>query len=222
MISTLLNDNLRHVFSSTQPPSIWWTFISLSNSNLRLHTCWCNASCIADSLTVSDTIHYTIVSPKVGPEIHWIILFTLISRQKRIVRILSISKYNAHTDPLFKTNKLLKVQDIFKLQELKFYFKFKNNKLPYYLQNLPFNRNTTHSHATRSQHNIHQMRPNHEYARKCIWYDLLILINNAPIQIIEKGYTHSLHSFAAYIKLKILESYQEHCRIVNCYICWRK
>ncbi len=44
----------------------------------------------------------------------------IIKLQKKIVRILSLSKYNAHTDPLFKTHKLLKVQDIFKLQEFKF------------------------------------------------------------------------------------------------------
>ncbi len=33
--------------------------------------------------------------------------------QKRIVRILSISKYNAHTEPIFKLLSLLKVNDIF-------------------------------------------------------------------------------------------------------------
>ncbi len=65
--------------------------------------------------------------------------------------------------------------------EFKFYFKFINNKLPHYLQILPFNRNTTHSHAARTQHNIRQMRPKHEYARKCIRYDLPILINNAQV-----------------------------------------
>ncbi len=128
----------------------------------------------------------------------------IIKLQKRIVRILSLSKYNAHTDSVFKTHKLLKVQDIFKLQEFKFYFKFINNKLPYYLQNLPFNKNTIHSHTTRTQHNIHQMKPNHEYARKCIQYVPPILINNAPIEILEKVYTRSLHGFAGYIKLKIL------------------
>ncbi len=48
------------------------------------------------------------------------------------------------------------------------------------------------------------MRPNHEYARKCIRYDLPIFINNAPIEIIENVYTHSLHGIAGYIKLKTL------------------
>ncbi len=114
----------------------------------------------------------------------------IIKLQKRIVRILSLNKYNAHTDPLFKTHKSLKVQDILKLQKFRFYFKFITNKLPHYLQNLHFNRNTTHSHARRTQHNIRQMRPNHEYARKCIRYDLPILINNAPIEVLEKVYVY--------------------------------
>ncbi len=62
--------------------------------------------------------------------------------QKCIVRIISLSKYNAHTKKIFKTLKLLKVNDILKLQELKLH----------YLQHLPFKDNTsTHLHATRIQ-----------------------------------------------------------------------
>ncbi len=45
--------------------------------------------------------------------------------QKKVVRILSLSKYNAHTEPIFKKIKLLKIRDILKLQELKFYYKYK-------------------------------------------------------------------------------------------------
>ncbi len=46
--------------------------------------------------------------------------------QKTIVRILSLSKYNAHTDVLLKKMKLLKINDILKLQQLKLYYKYKN------------------------------------------------------------------------------------------------
>ena len=45
----------------------------------------------------------------------------VIKLQKKAVRILSLSKYNAHTEPIFESLKLLKVKDILKLQELKFY-----------------------------------------------------------------------------------------------------
>ncbi len=62
--------------------------------------------------------------------------------QIKIVRILILSKYNAHTDDLFKQLKLLKVNNIIKLRELKSYYKYKNNKLPHYLQTLQFHPNT--------------------------------------------------------------------------------
>ncbi len=64
--------------------------------------------------------------------------------------------YNSHTELLFKKRKLLKLCDILKLQEFKFYYKYKNSKLPHYLQSLPFQTNTnTHARATRIQHKIH-------------------------------------------------------------------
>ena len=48
---------------------------------------------------------------------------------------LSASKYNAHTEPLFKNLKLLKIEHILKLHELKLYYKFIHIRLPVYLQN---------------------------------------------------------------------------------------
>ncbi len=45
--------------------------------------------------------------------------------QTKVIRILSLSKCNAHREPLFKQPKLLKIIDIFKLQKLKFYYKYK-------------------------------------------------------------------------------------------------
>ena len=44
--------------------------------------------------------------------------------QKRAVRIITCSKYNAHTEPLFKTLNLLKVSDMFTLNLLKMYYKY--------------------------------------------------------------------------------------------------
>ena len=52
--------------------------------------------------------------------------------QKKAIRIITLSKYNAHTAPIYKELKLLKVSDIYKLQELKFYHKLINKQLPEY------------------------------------------------------------------------------------------
>ncbi len=45
-----------------------------------------------------------------------------------------MSKYTAHTEKIFKALKLLKVNDILKLQELNFYCKYKNETLLITLQ----------------------------------------------------------------------------------------
>ena len=56
--------------------------------------------------------------------------------QKRALRILTDSKYNAHTEPLFKELELLKVKDIFNVQCLKFWYKFVNGMLPDYFRQM--------------------------------------------------------------------------------------
>ncbi len=130
--------------------------------------------------------------------------------QKKIIRILCCSKYNAHIEPIVNELKLLKLEDILKLEELKLYYKYKNNKLSYYLQNLPFEPNTkTHDHATCIQHNIHQPKTNHHFAKYCVCFDEPSVINSSPKAILDKIDTHSLQSFTRYIKDYILQSYQQ-------------
>ncbi len=72
-----------------------------------------------------------------------------------------------HIQVLFLKNlKLLKVHDILKLQQLKFHCKYKNNKLPHYLQTLPFHSNTrTHDHDTCIKHNIHHPIGKRDFAK---------------------------------------------------------
>lgn len=144
----------------------------------------------------------------------------IIKLQKKAIRILSLSKYNAHTEPIFKDLNLLKVTDILKLQELKFYYKFKHNLLPSYLLTLPFSSNNeTHNHNTRQQNNIHLTLVKHEYAKKCIRFNLPRLINASPALILDKVSTHSLDGFSWYIKRQIIQSYESTCAIHGCYIC---
>jgi hypothetical protein len=146
----------------------------------------------------------------------------IVKLQKKAIRILSISKYNAHTEPLFKKLNLLKVEDILKLHELKFYYKYKHERLPHYLQQIPlvFN-NEIHDHDTRAQNDIHENKTLHEFAQYCIRHDLPKRINEMHHSILDKIHTHSLKGLARYIKIFALKSYQDNCTIVNCYICSR-
>ena len=53
--------------------------------------------------------------------------------QKRAIRVITNSKYNAHVEPLLKRLNLLRLTDIFKIALLKMFYKFKHNQLPHYL-----------------------------------------------------------------------------------------
>ncbi len=61
----------------------------------------------------------------------------------------------------------------------------------------------------------------HDYARKCVRYNIPSTVNNTSINIIEKVYTHNIQGFSKYVKLNLLQSYKENCTIYDCYICSR-
>ena len=75
--------------------------------------------------------------------------------QKRALRIMTNSRYNAHTEPLFKQLHLLKVKDIFDVQCLKFWYKFVNNELPNYFRNMFTYNHELHDFETRNRDRLH-------------------------------------------------------------------
>ncbi len=147
---------------------------------------------------------------------HW---KQLIKLQKIAVRIVNLSKYNQHTEPILKELKPLKIKDILRLKELKLYYKYKK-KLPSYLQNMLLQTNSDiHNYETQTQHHIYQPKTKHEYAKHCIRFHIPKTINSLPNSILDKINTHSLKGFSEYIKTCFLWAYQETCTIENCYVC---
>ncbi len=113
---------------------------------------------------------------------------------------------------IIKELKLLKVENIPKLKELKFYYKLKHNNLPHYLNNMSLLPNRdSHDHATRTQTNILQTRINHEYAKKGIRHNLPKTINTTPNCIFDKIETHSVQDYAGYFERITFEFYQIDC-----------
>ena len=115
--------------------------------------------------------------------------------------IITLNTYNSHTEPFFKNLNLLKIEDMLKLQELQFYFKYIHNQLPSYLLNWQIIPSINiHNYNTRAIDNIHTFRTNHKFAMKCLRHSLPHTINETPDAIKNKIYTHSLHGFIIYIK----------------------
>lgn len=146
----------------------------------------------------------------------------LLKLQKRAVRIISHSNYNSHSEPIFKSLKILKVPDLHKHKQLMFYYKLVNNMLPIYFNQIPIHTNSQmHNYHTRSPNNLYKMRVNHEFAKKCIRHEIICTINNTPDIVKNKIYTHSLHGLSKYAKMYYLNEYEEECLSLNCYICNR-
>ena len=88
--------------------------------------------------------------------------------QKRAVRIISCSKYNSHTDPLFKNFNLLKLKDLFELNVLKLYYKYKKNILPFYISNIFSDFSVGHSYNLRTEYILKEHGSNKPSGDKCI------------------------------------------------------
>ena len=139
--------------------------------------------------------------------------------QKKAIRIISNSRYNAHTDPLFKRLQILKLDDIFKIQCIKFYYKYEHDMLPGYFSQF-FTRNTQiHTHRTRQQGSLHLFPFKKSNTRNTIRHHIPTLINSLPQNIRSKIHTHSLPTIKRTSKKYYLEQYPEHCQIPNCYTC---
>jgi len=79
----------------------------------------------------------------------------LIIQQKKIIRVITNSKYNEHTDPLFNQLGLLKFKQIHRLSTAKLMFKASRCELPNPL-NTHYKLNATlHRHNTRQIYNPH-------------------------------------------------------------------
>ena len=140
--------------------------------------------------------------------------------QKKAVRLINSSKYNAHTEPIFKLLKLLKIEDIYKLQLLKFYYKLKHNKLPKFFNNLPlFQGSLIHNYNTRGRNKIFVTHVHHTFSKQCIRYELIHILNETPEIVKDKVNTHSIQGFSVYLKQYYIKNYETDCHIPNCYIC---
>jgi len=174
------------------------------------------------SVSIRRQIYMTIVQPKLyyGILVWGHKASKLHLLQKRAVRVISGAKYNAHADPLFKNLKILKCEDIYKLQILKLYHNIVNHLSPNYFRNLPLIRsNEIHDYNTRTNSNFYKPHVRLAKTRNCVVIKLADIINSTNPSIISKLLTHSVTGFANYIKTVTLKDYKTYCTIENCYIC---
>ena len=142
--------------------------------------------------------------------------------QKRAVRTVAKAKFIAHTEPIFKDLKFLKLSDLYEIFVLKFYHKFINDLLPSYFRDMPFVRfNTFSEHFTRGSANDEMEIPRTEltFAQKTIRYTTVKIISSLPVDISKKLSKHSRKNISDHFMAWKIEEYKIDCILVDCYTC---
>ena len=146
----------------------------------------------------------------------------LIKLQKRAIRVVANAKYNAHTQPLFRKLCLLSINDILKMQDLKFLYKLENENLPaYFISDMFIRQSHFHNYSTRNINDFRVPRSQHIFALNSPRFRLPQVFNQCPQNVKDKIFTHSYSGYTRYIKHCMIENYETVCSIRDCYICNR-
>ena len=140
--------------------------------------------------------------------------------QKKAIRIITNSKYLQHTTPLFKKLSLLRLEDMFKMNMLKWYYRHQKKELPAYFTNFEIkSQKEIHDIDTRNKNHYAPPVPRMQCARKCLRNSISTVINSTPQIVLEKIKTHSFSGFCEYAKKNIITNYSEICLKEDCYSC---
>ena len=130
--------------------------------------------------------------------------------QKRIIRTLSNSKYNAHTDPIYSCLKILKFEDILQYNSITFMYKYTNSILPDSFTNM-FGEINQRSRNIRTD----KIR----YKTLCT-YPKAFLPKYWNSLNMNLKYSSSIKVFQSNAKFNMIEAYKSFtCRKSNCYSC---
>ena len=156
-------------------------------------------------------LYYTLIHPHLSYGIiHWgkehvTKLNKLVVLQKKAIRAINKCKYNAHTNQMFHSMKILKLNEIYELQLATFMYKYINCLLPTQLNHLFILNRQLHDYHTRNRNNpiipIHRT----ELGKKCVAHMGPIIWNKIPENIRK---TKTLKTFRNHFKLYLLERYQ--------------
>ena len=102
----------------------------------------------------------------------------LLLLQKRTLRIINFSEFNAHTDPLFLKHKTLKLKDIYYYQLGSLMYQFTSNNLPYSIKSIFFRNCEIHSYFTRQASNFHIPYTRTSFAHKTVKHEGPMLWNS--------------------------------------------
>ena len=162
--------------------------------------------------------------------------------QKRTLRNINGSNFNAHAKPICKNLQALLLGDIFDLASLKVAHKVSNHVAPKYFNDFPcLNLQVSDGGNDRKRKVItpssfdgsslitpvlrplvsHAPKSNRILSQKCLRFHIgtLLDLKKIPKEVVEKLQTHSLDGFVEYTKKYIFSTYNVVCTDVHCFSC---
>ena len=143
----------------------------------------------------------------------------LIKLQKKGIRHVCGAKYNAHTNPLFKKEKILQFDDLFKFQCAKIMHKRLHNRLHSYHSTKLVMTYERQVMGTRQKYDVIIDSQNKNFTRmNSINFKIGNCWNSLPIDIKMLAFK-TLPTFSKRIKTHYLSKYPTNCDQRNCYNC---
>ena len=139
--------------------------------------------------------------------------------QKWAVRAITNSNYNAHTNPIFNSLKLLKLHDIYRLSAAKFYYKYKKHELPGYFDNKFDEKFLNHNYPTRGKNDPIPDICKRSSSSKSMRFNLMPTVDSLPPSALVGMVNVSLQTFSKKLKQQLLDCYPTECTEINCFVC---
>ena len=139
---------------------------------------------------------------------------TLVTLQKRALRIICNKPYRAHTDPLFRLHGILKLQDLYELQILLFMFDYKQARLPRSFENCFTLNSDNINRVTRRSGLFYTSKPRTNFSARLPTNIFLKTWNNYAKNI---DHFNTRNGLKAYLKSHFLSTYQTDIKCNNPY-----
>ena len=134
--------------------------------------------------------------------------------QKRAIRIINQINYRGHTDPLFKSERILKITDLYKLHVSLFMFDLQSGALPTsFKQFIPRDANDyTSTIITRQHDNIQRQRPRTTFSSKLPKHNFIKIWNRIDESTRNKK---SRHIFKCILTKQCIAQYKTNVKCTN-------
>jgi len=135
--------------------------------------------------------------------------------QKKALRCITNSKFNSHTEPLFKSTELLKLNDLYTLEVSKIMYKYQSKRLPETFNNLySYNHQVHPGTITRQSHQLHIPKPKNNFVKSQPKYNYPAIWNNIKQDTQNQPTTKA---FTKHLKSYIISNYKSKVTCLNTY-----